>query len=78
MARLTERDIFGCRIRWIADVAQILRRHIDLDWEHVRRIATRSGGVNSVRVALAVVDEFDELKGVINVEDVITHLARQR
>jgi len=28
--------------------------------------------------ALAVVDEYGELMGVINVEDVITHLARQR
>ena len=28
--------------------------------------------------ALAVVDEFDELLGVINVEDVITRLARKR
>ena len=28
--------------------------------------------------ALAVVDEFDELLGVINVEDVMTRLARKR
>ncbi len=43
----------GQGIRWIADLVQILRCHADLDWTHVREVAARRGGVNSVRVALA-------------------------
>ena len=44
----------GQGLRWIADLVQILRCHADLDWAHVREVAARRGGVNSVRVALAV------------------------
>ena len=46
----------GNGMRWIADIAGILRHHPDLDWDRTRRIATRNGGLNSVRVALAVAD----------------------
>jgi len=45
-------------MRWIADLVRILRHHDDLDWERVLQIAARGGGLNSVRVALAVADEL--------------------
>jgi len=48
----------GNGMRWIADVARILRHHDDLDWGHVLQIAARVGGLNSVRVALAVADDL--------------------
>lgn len=48
----------GFGMRWIADVAQIIRRHRNLDWDRVRRIANRNGGLNNVRVALAVAEEL--------------------
>lgn len=46
----------GRGIRWIADVVKILRQHSDLDWDRIRRTAARNGGLNSVRVALCVLD----------------------
>lgn len=46
----------GCGIRWIADIAKIMRRHPDLDWIRIRQIAARNGGLNSVRVALCALD----------------------
>jgi hypothetical protein len=52
----------GSGIRWIADVVRILRHHEDLDWARIRLIAARCGGLNSVRVALAVADD---LAGVV-------------
>lgn len=82
MARLTEQEVFGGRVRWpaaeelllvhvadgmkscgngmrwIADVVRVLRHHGDFDWARIRRIASRGGGLNSVRVALAVADEL--------------------
>jgi len=48
----------GCGMRWIGDVARILRHHPSLDWAHVRKVATRSGGLGSVRVALATANEL--------------------
>lgn len=48
----------GSGMRWIADVVRILRHDTGLDWQRVRRIAARNGGLNGVRVALAVADEL--------------------
>jgi alkylated DNA nucleotide flippase Atl1 len=48
----------GSGVRWIADVVRILRQHDDLDWGRIVRIAGQSGGLNSVRVALAVANEL--------------------
>ena len=48
----------GNGLRWMADIAQVLRRHADLDWARVGREAAGSGGLNSVRVALAVVEDL--------------------
>jgi hypothetical protein len=44
----------GAGVRWIADVARILRQHPDLDWHRVHDTAARRGGLNSVRLAIAV------------------------
>ncbi len=46
----------GCGIRWLGDLAAIARGS-DLDWSRVRDTALRNGGLNCVRVALAVLDE---------------------
>ena len=46
----------GRGIRWIADVVKILRRHTDLDWDRIRNVAARNGGLNSIRAALASID----------------------
>lgn len=46
----------GRGMRWIADVVRILRHHPDLDWDHIRHVAARNGGLNSIRVALAAID----------------------
>jgi hypothetical protein len=45
----------GRGMKWLGDVARILRRHPELDWAHIRSIASRHGGLNVVRVALALV-----------------------
>ncbi len=45
----------GCGMKWIGDIARILRRHPDIDWEHISAVAARHGGLNVVRVALALV-----------------------
>lgn len=82
MARLTERQWMGGRVRWpaaeelflahvadgmkscgnglrwIADAARLLRQHPDLDWARVRDVASRRGGLHSVRVALAVTEDL--------------------
>jgi hypothetical protein len=47
----------GCGIRWVGDVAAILRS-ATLDWERVRAIARRNEGLNSVRIALAIVEDL--------------------
>lgn len=45
----------GRGIRWIADVARILRRG-DIDWAWVRSVAGKHGGLGVVAVALAALD----------------------
>jgi hypothetical protein len=47
----------GCGIRWVGDVAAIVRSRT-LDWERVRAIARRNEGLNSVRIALAIVEDL--------------------
>ncbi|KPK07966.1 MAG: hypothetical protein AMJ64_04960 [Betaproteobacteria bacterium SG8_39] len=45
----------GRGMKWIGDVARILRRHPEMDWAHIKAVASRHGGLNVVRVALALV-----------------------
>jgi hypothetical protein len=45
----------GRGMKWIGDVARILRRYPELDWPRIADIASRHGGLNVVRVALAMV-----------------------
>jgi len=45
----------GRGMKWIGDVARILRRYPELDWAHIAGIASQHGGLNVVRVALALV-----------------------
>jgi len=47
----------GCGIKWIGDVARILRRYPDMDWTHIETVASRNGGLNVTCVALALVSE---------------------
>lgn len=47
----------GCGIRWLGDMATILRGEA-IDWTRVSAIARRNGGVRSLGVALAVVEEL--------------------
>jgi hypothetical protein len=44
----------GCGLRWVVDLARIVRRG-PLDWARVRALAGRRHGLGNVRVALAVV-----------------------
>jgi hypothetical protein len=48
----------GCGIRWIADFVRILRHQSNVDWHHVRNVSARRGGLNIVRVALAVAESI--------------------
>jgi hypothetical protein len=45
----------GVGIRWLADLAALLRAG-DIDWRRTRDIAARNAGLNIVRVTLAVAD----------------------
>jgi Uncharacterised nucleotidyltransferase len=47
----------GVGIRWVADLVALLRAG-GIDWPRTRDIAARSGGLNIVRVALAVADRL--------------------
>ena len=45
----------GSGLRWLADIAAVMRRHPGLAWEEVRAIAARHGALDGVRIALAAV-----------------------
>lgn len=44
-------------LRWLRDLAAILRMHRQIDWTRVRGLAQRHGGLGSVRIALAMVED---------------------
>lgn len=46
----------GCGLRWIGDLARIVR-HRPLDWARIRALAESRHGLGNVRVALAVVEK---------------------
>lgn len=46
----------GCRLRWIADVAAILRAHPGIDGERVGAMASRNGALEMVGIALAALE----------------------
>ena len=46
----------GTSVRWMADVVAIVSANPDLDWGIVRSIATRRGGLRTVRIALCAVE----------------------
>ena len=46
----------GTSLRWMADVAAIVGASQDIDWEVVRAIAARRGGLRTVRIALCAVE----------------------
>ncbi|MCM2329501.1 MAG: nucleotidyltransferase family protein [Lysobacter sp.] len=48
----------GYGMRWVADLLQILGRNPELEWDRVRRTASAGGGINGVRVALAVAERL--------------------
>lgn len=45
----------GCGVRWVADVAAILRRHADIRWDDVRATAQRHEALDTLRIGLATV-----------------------
>lgn len=45
----------GCGIRWVADVAAILRRHPDMRWDDLRAAAERHGMLDTLRIGFATV-----------------------
>jgi len=47
----------GVGMKWIGDVARILRRHSNLDWARITTVASRHGGLNVLCVALALVTD---------------------
>ncbi|HYC35097.1 MAG TPA: nucleotidyltransferase family protein [Usitatibacter sp.] len=47
----------GCGMRWVGDLAAILRRE-RLDWQQVSATARRNGGLASVEIALALVEDL--------------------
>jgi hypothetical protein len=46
----------GASIRWLADLAAMMRSYPAIDWEQVRQVAVQHGGLATVRIALAAVD----------------------
>jgi hypothetical protein len=50
----------GVGMRWLGDIAAILRREPELDWSRVASLARDSGGLGSVSVALALLEGLSE------------------
>jgi hypothetical protein len=50
----------GFGLRWLGDLAAILRDQVNMDWERVEALARGSGGLNNVRIALALAGELGE------------------
>lgn len=46
----------GTSLRWMADVAAIVGAHPGLEWEAIRAIAGRRGGLRTVRIALCAIE----------------------
>ena len=48
----------GGGLRWVGDLADLLRKRAALDWDRVAGTARENGGLNSVRIALALVEDL--------------------
>ena len=46
----------GTSLRWMADVAAIVRSHPEMDWPAVRALAGRRAGLRTVRIALGAIE----------------------
>jgi hypothetical protein len=57
----------GRGMKWIGDVVRILRRYPDMDWTRISDVASQHGGLNVIRVALAlVIDCCAEITETLN------------
>lgn len=64
----------GCGMRWIGDLAAILRG-AHLDWDRVGDVARRNGGLDSVRIGLAMVDTLSrETARACEIEELVVDL----